>query len=78
LETESQRVWDYGSDGYVHRLVQSKADGKVVEVPSPENAEASASECAPVIPPVSLSLYLARLTAFEINLSARLYGLVSA
>lgn len=35
LELESQRVWDYVSDGYVHRLVQSKTDGKLVEVPSP-------------------------------------------
>ena len=29
------QVWDYASDGYVHRLVQSKSDGKLVEVPSP-------------------------------------------
>ncbi|KAL3143980.1 hypothetical protein ABBQ32_003790 [Trebouxia sp. C0010 RCD-2024] len=38
LELESQRVWDYASDGYVHRLVQSKTDGKLVEVPSPAQA----------------------------------------
>eukprot|EP00891_Asterochloris_glomerata_P002835 jgi/Astpho2/2835/Aster-00995 len=35
LDLETQRVWDYASDGYVHRLVQSKSDGKLVEVPSP-------------------------------------------
>lgn len=35
LELESQRVWDYAGDGYVHRLVQSKSDGKLVEVPGP-------------------------------------------
>lgn len=28
-------MWDYAGDGYVHRLVQSKSDGKLVEVPSP-------------------------------------------
>lgn len=28
-------MWDYASDGYVHRLIQSKTDGKLVEVPSP-------------------------------------------
>lgn len=38
LELESQRVWDYVSDGYVHRLIQSKTDGKLVEVPSPAQA----------------------------------------
>lgn len=35
LELETQRVWDYVGDGYVHRLVQSKTDGKLVEVPPP-------------------------------------------
>ncbi|KAI5989339.1 hypothetical protein EDD15DRAFT_1318404 [Pisolithus albus] len=34
LELETQRVWDYASDGYVHRLIQNKADGKLVELPS--------------------------------------------
>lgn len=37
LELESQRVWDYASDAYVHRLVRSKTDGKIVEVPAPGN-----------------------------------------
>jgi len=32
LELESQRVWDYVNDQYVHRLIQSKTDGKLVEV----------------------------------------------
>ena len=35
LELETQRVWDYVGDNYVHRLIQSKTDGKLVEVPSP-------------------------------------------
>lgn len=26
LELETQRVWDYAGDGYVHRLIQSKAE----------------------------------------------------
>jgi BRCA1-associated protein len=34
LELETQRVWDYAADGYVHRLIQNKADGKLVELPS--------------------------------------------
>jgi hypothetical protein len=28
----AQRVWDYVNDSYVHRLIQSKTDGKLVEV----------------------------------------------
>ncbi|KAF7977078.1 hypothetical protein HWV62_4647 [Athelia sp. TMB] len=34
LELETQRVWDYAGDGYVHRLIQNKTDGKLVELPS--------------------------------------------
>ena len=33
LEVGTGRVWDYAADGYVHRLVQSAALGKLVEVP---------------------------------------------
>ncbi|KAJ3136538.1 hypothetical protein HK100_001681, partial [Physocladia obscura] len=33
LELETQRVWDYAGDGYVHRLIRSAGvDGKVVEL----------------------------------------------
>ncbi|VDO97405.1 unnamed protein product [Soboliphyme baturini] len=36
LEVGGQRVWDYAGDNYVHRLVQSKTDGKVVEYMHPQ------------------------------------------
>jgi BRCA1-associated protein len=32
MELGSNRVWDYAGDNYVHRLVQNKTDGKLVEV----------------------------------------------
>eukprot|EP00899_Mesostigma_viride_P012179 jgi/Mesvir1/20962/Mv08031-RA.1 len=38
-----QRVWDYVRDGYVHRLVQSNTDGKLVEVSAPSPRRRSAS-----------------------------------
>lgn len=41
LELETQRVWDYVGDGYVHRLIQSKTDGKLVAVPSPATGSRS-------------------------------------
>ncbi|EPS41934.1 hypothetical protein H072_4087 [Dactylellina haptotyla CBS 200.50] len=34
IDIETQRVWDYASDQYVHRLVQNKSDGKLLELPS--------------------------------------------
>ena len=39
-----RQVWDYAGDGYVHRLIQSKTDGKLVEVAPPRaDARADAS-----------------------------------
>ena len=32
MQLGSQRVWDYAGDNYVHRLVQNKSDGKLVQV----------------------------------------------
>ncbi|KAI4355792.1 hypothetical protein L6164_004532 [Bauhinia variegata] len=34
LEVDTQRVWDYVGDNYVHRLIQTKTDGKLVELNS--------------------------------------------
>lgn len=34
MELNTQRVWDYARDGYVHRIAQDKIDGKLVELPS--------------------------------------------
>jgi len=33
MELATQRVWDYKGDNYVHRLIQNKVDGKLVELP---------------------------------------------
>ncbi|EJU03610.1 zf-UBP-domain-containing protein [Dacryopinax primogenitus] len=35
LEVETQRVWDYEGDVYVHRLIRNRVDGKVVELAGP-------------------------------------------
>mmetsp|Transcript_507 Transcript_507/g.1115 ORF Transcript_507/g.1115 Transcript_507/m.1115 type:complete len:635 (-) Transcript_507:1293-3197(-) len=35
LDTETQHVYDFCGQGYVHRLVQNKEDGKLVEVNGP-------------------------------------------
>lgn len=34
MDIETQHVWDYVGDGYVHRLITNKADGKVVDLPA--------------------------------------------
>lgn len=35
LDMRTQQIWDYVGDGYVHRLNQSKIDGKLAEMNSP-------------------------------------------
>ncbi len=35
LELETQRVWDYAQDCYVHRLLRNTEDGKLVELGMP-------------------------------------------
>lgn len=32
MELGNNKVWDYIGDNYVHRLVQNKSDGKLVQV----------------------------------------------
>ena len=34
LEIETQHVWDYAEDTWVHRLIREKGDSKVIELPS--------------------------------------------
>ncbi|KAK4705884.1 BRCA1-associated protein, partial [Phenoliferia sp. Uapishka_3] len=34
MELETQRVWDYITDSYVHRLIRNRASGALVELPS--------------------------------------------
>lgn len=37
LEIETQHVWDYAGDTWVHRLIRAKGDDQVVELPSHTN-----------------------------------------
>ncbi|GLD91512.1 hypothetical protein PINS_up000045 [Pythium insidiosum] len=48
LELETQRVWDYAGDGFVHRLILNKQDGKFVEFPSPNAVSAERSRLPPL------------------------------
>lgn len=37
MELTTSRVWDYAGDNYVHRLIASEADGKIVELPEKDS-----------------------------------------
>jgi BRCA1-associated protein len=47
LNTETQHVWDFAGQGYVHRLLQNKEDGKLVEVNDPRNTTSQERSTSP-------------------------------
>jgi BRCA1-associated protein len=47
LDTETQHVWDFAGQGYVHRLLQNKEDGKLVEVSDPNNTTSQERSLTP-------------------------------
>ncbi|TFK89171.1 zf-UBP-domain-containing protein [Polyporus arcularius HHB13444] len=69
LELETQRVWDYAGDGYVHRLIQNKADGKLVELPSAAAAVGTRSEGAGGGPTAADALTAEKIEAIGIEYS---------
>ncbi|KAF1911209.1 RING-10 protein [Ampelomyces quisqualis] len=42
MDVVTQHVWDYAGDGYVHRLIQNKTDGKLVDLPASTHGTFSA------------------------------------
>jgi BRCA1-associated protein len=38
MDLTSQRVWDYEGDAYVHRIIQSKPGGKLLELPAADHS----------------------------------------
>jgi BRCA1-associated protein len=47
LDTETQHVFDFAGGGYVHRLLQNKDDGKIVEVNDPHNTTSQERSLSP-------------------------------
>lgn len=43
MDTQTQRVWDYAGDNYVHRLLQNEDDGKLVNTTSAGGSGAGSS-----------------------------------
>lgn len=39
-------MWDYAGDNYVHRLIQSKTDGKLVEFNQCAHADDECGDCS--------------------------------
>jgi BRCA1-associated protein len=50
MDLATQRVWDYISDGYVHRIIQNKSDGKLVELPAAGNSALDPPDWADAVP----------------------------
>lgn len=50
MDLSTQRVWDYVSDAYVHRIIQSKGDGKLVELPAADNSALDPPDWTDAVP----------------------------
>ena len=68
LEAETQHVWDFCGQGYVHRLLQNKDDGKLVEIADPLNTSSQERSLEPGL----------SSTQEEVIVHRKLEGLASA
>lgn len=50
MDLTTQRVWDYVGDAYVHRIIQSKTDGKLVELPAADNSALEPPDWTDAVP----------------------------
>lgn len=50
MDLTTQRVWDYAGDAYVHRIIQSKSDGKLVELPAADHSALDPPDWADAVP----------------------------
>jgi BRCA1-associated protein len=50
MDLSTQRVWDYVGDAYVHRIIQSKTDGKLVELPAADNSALDPPDWTDAVP----------------------------
>ncbi|KAJ1661000.1 hypothetical protein IWQ61_000154 [Dispira simplex] len=73
LELESQRVWDYAGEGYVHRLIQNTSDGKLVELPDPGTAEQAHGASVPEEKLDALGMEYTNLLSSQLDSQRRLY-----
>ncbi|KAI9367079.1 hypothetical protein BJX61DRAFT_356056 [Aspergillus egyptiacus] len=50
MDLSTQRVWDYVGDAYVHRIIQSKTDGKLVELPAADDSALDPPDWTDAVP----------------------------
>lgn len=50
MDLTTQRVWDYVGDAYVHRIIQSKSDGKLVELPAADHSALDPPDWSDAVP----------------------------
>ncbi|PYH45208.1 putative RING and UBP finger domain protein [Aspergillus saccharolyticus JOP 1030-1] len=50
MDLATQRVWDYVGDAYVHRIIQNKTDGKLVELPAADHSALDPPDWTDAVP----------------------------
>lgn len=72
LEIETQHVWDYAGDTWVHRLIRAKGDGQVVELPSHNSGGPSREDLVPSAKVEDVALEYTRMFTSQLD-SQRVY-----
>ncbi|KAJ5959200.1 uncharacterized protein N7479_006350 [Penicillium vulpinum] len=50
MDLTTQRVWDYVGDAYVHRIIQNKTDGKLLELPAADHSALDPPDWGDAVP----------------------------
>lgn len=72
LEMDTQHVWDYAGDMWVHRLIREKGDGKVVELPGHHDSRREEEDVVPRAKLDSIGMEYTHLLASQLE-SQRVY-----
>lgn len=72
MDIATQHIWDYTGDEYVHRLIQNKSDGKLVELPSAAHRSGGPQEDLPFDKMENMSLEYTHLLTSQLD-SQRTY-----
>jgi BRCA1-associated protein len=50
MDLSTERVWDYVGDAYVHRIIQNKTDGKLLELPAADHSALDPPDWGDAVP----------------------------
>ncbi|XBA47210.1 hypothetical protein SBP28_001677 [Candidozyma auris] len=68
MELSTSRIWDYAGDRYVHRLVTTEEDGKIVELPEKDDTKSTKDQSNDEYSELLLSQLISQREYYELLL----------